>query len=33
MLPSIPLDGAEIEIVAPEGADFDIEVNGKHEYH
>ena len=29
MLPSIPLDGAEIEIVAPEGADFDIEVKRK----
>src|SRR3546814_14292905 len=29
MLPSIPLDGAEIEIVAPEGPDFDIDVKRK----
>ena len=29
MLPSIPLDGAEIEIVAPVGTDFDIDVKRK----
>ena len=29
MLPSIPLDSAEIEIVAPEGADLDIDVKRK----
>ena len=29
ILPSIPLDGAEIEIVTPEGADFDIDVKRK----
>jgi hypothetical protein len=29
MLPSIPLDGADIEIVAPQGPDFDIDVKRK----
>lgn len=29
MLPSIPLDGAEIEVVAPEGPDLDIDVKRK----
>jgi hypothetical protein len=29
MLPSIPLDGADVEIVAPEGPDLDINVKRK----
>jgi hypothetical protein len=29
MLPSIPLDGAEVEIVASEGPDLDIDVKRK----
>jgi hypothetical protein len=29
MLPSIPLDGAEVEIAVPEGPDLDIDVKRK----